>query len=165
MAQTRARRHGRREARCMPAVLTWCRQLGSEVKLCTWLSPSRQLRKQCRAAWYSPCCWSCCPSWKRPSLPPFSIPSPSRRPGSLPSELRLPRTNPPLSALLRSSPLAAAAGLGTTGRERLGAASQRSEPGPHTLSHTGSEGSPLEEGGRAAELPSQQVKDRWREAG
>lgn len=98
MAKTRARQHEMREARDVPAVLTWCRQLGSEVKLCTWLSPSRQLRKQCRAAWYSPCCWSCCPSWKRPSLPPFSIPSPSRRPGSLPSELRRPRTNlpPPL---------------------------------------------------------------------
>ena len=66
--------------------LTWCRQLGREVKLCTWVSPNRQLRKQWRAAWYSPCCWSCCPSSNRPSLPLFSIPSPSQSQHCLPSE-------------------------------------------------------------------------------
>lgn len=76
--------------------LTWCRQLGREVKLCTWVSPNRQLRKQWRAAWYSPCCWSCCPSSNRPSLPPFSIPSPSQSQHCLPSELHRPNTSVPL---------------------------------------------------------------------
>lgn len=62
--------------------LTWCRQLGSEGKLWTWGSPSRQLRKQCSAACDSPCCWSRPPSSKRPSLPPLSMASPPwRRPG------------------------------------------------------------------------------------
>lgn len=57
-----------------PAGLTWCRQLGSEWKLCTCVSPSRQLKKQCRAAWESPSCWSCLPSSNKPSRLPFSIP-------------------------------------------------------------------------------------------
>lgn len=90
-------------------LLTWCRQLGRELKLCTWVSPNRQLRKQWRAAWDSPCCWSCCPSSNRPSLPPVSIPSPSQSQQRLPSELHRPRTDAPLSPPLLWS---------TTGRKK-----------------------------------------------
>lgn len=54
--------------------LTWCRQFGSEWKLCTWVRPSRQLRKHCRAALESPSCWKRLPCSNRPSRPPFSIP-------------------------------------------------------------------------------------------
>lgn len=131
--------------------------MGSEVKLCTWLSPSRQLRKQCRAAWYSPCCWSCCPSWKRPSLPPFSIPSPSRRRASLPSELRLPRTNLPLfsSSGCRRCTRAPQVERGSLQPVRE-LPDEGSEP-TSTHTHTSSEGSPRrrEASGRASAPASQ----------
>lgn len=129
--------------------LTWWRQLGREVKLCTWVSPNRQLRKQWRAAWYSPCCWSCCPSSNRPSLPPFSIPSPKhshRLPSALP---QCPTTNTPLHHFTSS----------TTGRATQEGRFKNTSPNTKAA-RRGVSGRFL-----SSCLCSEEVKDRWWGAG